>query len=419
MCLAQEQAESNKILPNKRIPRVAPKAYEYTKQVLDFGFHNANSVGITGKLEKSFAEKFGQRYGIAHCNGTATMQSALMGAGVGVGDEVIVPAFTVFSTAAVVFHVNAIPVVADVDPETWTFDIEDVKRKITPNTKAIIAVAISGLMCDMDPIMQLAKKHNLIVIEDNAQAVQSYYKERVSGSIGNFASFSFQSSKTLTCGDGGILICSDDELALKARKAATIGFKDISIKPGNNVVSEELRCMPDYTRHSSVGWNQRLPEIACAVALAELERVDELTEMRVTCAKAFDEVVKDFSWIKPQYIPEEFVSSYWNYPIRIIRDDIPWVEFLRKFKELGGDGFYGSYQPTHMEPVFANLNQAVDENPERFPHYAGRLPKYEKGYCPVWESIQPQIAMLKTNYWDTSDIQKQTDLFAETLHYFD
>lgn len=403
----------------KKIPRVAPKAYDYTKQVLDFGFHNAHSPGITGRLEKQFAEKFGQRYGIAHCNGTATMQTALMAGNVGVGDEVIVPAFTVFSTAAVAFHVNAVPVVADVDPETWTMDIEDVKRKITPNTKAIIPVAISGLMCDMDPIMELAKEHDLLVIEDNAQAVMSYYKGKVSGSIGHFASFSFQASKTLTCGDGGILICKDDDLALNARRAATAGFKDLSIKPGDTVVSEELRCMPDYQRHSQIGWNQRLPEIACAVALAELERIEELTEMRVLAAKSFEQVINDFDWIIPQKIPQDYVSSYWNYPVSIIHDDVEWVQFLRKFKELGGDGFYAAYQPVHLEPVFASLNKSVDENPRRYPHYAGRLPRYERGYCPVWESIQPRIAMLKTNYWDTADIQKQADLLAETFRYFD
>ncbi len=406
-------------LPDKKIPRVAPKAYDYVKQVLDFGFHNAHSVGITARLEREFAQKFGKRFGIAHCNGTATMQTALLAGDVGVGDEVIVPAFTVFSTAAVAFHVNAIPVIADVNPETWTLDIEDVKRKLTANTKAIIPVAISGLMCDMDAIMKLADEHNLLVIEDNAQAIMSYYKGKVSGSIGHFASFSFQASKTLTCGDGGILICDDEQLALNARRAATIGFKDISVKPGDTVVSEELRCMPDYQRHSQIGWNQRLPEIACAVALAELERIEELTEMRILCAQAYEQVIREFDWIIAQQIPEGYKSSYWNYPIRIIRDDIEWVQFLRKFKELGGDGFYGAYLPVHLEPVFANLNRAVDENPNRYPQYANRLPRYEKGYCPVWESIQPQIAMLKTNYWDTSEIAKQADLLAQTFKYFD
>ena len=123
-------------------------------------------------------------------------------------------------------------------------------------------------------------------MEDNAQCYLGHYKGRVAGSIGHFASFSFQSSKTLTCGDGGILICSDDDLALAARKAATAGYKDLTIKPGDTVISEALRSLPSYQRHDSIGWNQRLPEIAAAVALAELERVDDLVRMRGRVATA-------------------------------------------------------------------------------------------------------------------------------------
>ena len=256
----------------KTIPRVASRAYEYVKQILDFGFHNAHSVGMTARLEREFAARFGHTYGIAHCNGTATMQSALLAAGVGVGDEVIVPTFTVFSTPASVLHCNAVPVIVDVDPDTWTVSVDAVQRHITPRTRAIIPVAICGLPADMDPIMKLAEEHRIVVIEDNAQCILGQYKGRVAGSIGHFASFSFQASKTVTCGDGGILICSDDSLALAARKAATIGYKDLTLKPGDNVVSEQLRCRPDYQRHDTIGWNQRLPEIAAAVALAELER---------------------------------------------------------------------------------------------------------------------------------------------------
>lgn len=403
----------------REIPRVAPKAYEYVKHVLDFGFRNAHSVGVGERLEREFAERMGQRHGLAICNGTATLQTALMAAGVGVGDEVIVPPFTVFASAAAALHCNAVPVMADVDPDTWTLDVEDVKRKLTPNTKAIIPVAICGLMCDMDPIMALATEHDLIVIEDNAQCYLGYYKGRVSGSIGHFASFSFQSSKTLTCGDGGILICSDDDLALAARKAATIGYKDVTVKPGDTVVSETLRCQPEYQRHDSIGWNQRMPEVACAVALAELERLDELTEMRMAAGRALDEVVADCDWLVPQKTPEDCVNSCWNYPVRILRDDIVWNELLQKFVELGGDGFYGAYQPIHLEPVFANLNKAVDKQPERWPHFTGRLPRYEKGLCPIWEAIQPRIAMLKTNYWDTDSIEQQADVLAKTIACFD
>lgn len=399
----------------KTIPRVAPKAYDYVTQVLDFGFHNAHSVGMTARLERDFAKRFGQAYGIAHCNGTATMQSALLAAGVGVGDEVIVPSFTVFSTSAAVLHCNAVPVIVDVDPDTWTIGVDAVRQAITPRTRAIIPVSICGLSADLDPIMQLAEEHNLVVIEDNAQCVLGRYKGRLVGSIGHFASFSFQSSKTVTCGDGGILICTDEALALGARKAATIGYKDLTLKPGNNVVSEQLRCQPGYQRHDSIGWNQRLPELAAAVALAELERVDELVEMRMYAASAFARVVRDCAWLVPQSTPVGYVNAYWNYAARITRDDLSWPDFLATFIELGGDGFYGAYQPAHLEPVYANLNKAVDARPERYPHFAGRLPRYERGLCPVWEKIQPRIIMLKTNYFDTAAADRQADIFAETI----
>ncbi|MCK5157339.1 MAG: DegT/DnrJ/EryC1/StrS aminotransferase family protein, partial [Spirochaetales bacterium] len=118
-----------------KIPRVAPKAYNYVKEVLDFGFRNAHSVGFTARLEREFAKRFGQVYGFAHCNGTATLQTALMAAGVGVGDEVIVPSFTVFSTPAAVLHCNAVPIIVDVDPETWTISIDAVRKHITPRTR--------------------------------------------------------------------------------------------------------------------------------------------------------------------------------------------------------------------------------------------------------------------------------------------
>jgi perosamine synthetase len=403
----------------KTIPRVAPRAYEYVKQILDFGFHNAHSVGMTARLEREFAARFGQTYGIAHCNGTATMQSALLAAGVGVGDEVIVPTFTVFSTPASVLHCNAVPVIVDVDPDTWTMSMDAVRRHITPRTRAIIPVSICGLPADMDPIMKLAEEHRIVVIEDNAQCILGQYKGRVAGSIGHLASFSFQASKTVTCGDGGILICSGDSLALGARKAATIGYKDLTLKPGDNVVSEQLRCRPDYQRHDTIGWNQRLPEIAAAVALAELERVEELAEMRSYAAAAFHAVVKDHAWLAPQKTPEGYVNAYWTYAARITRDSIAWPDLQAAFLELGGDGFYGSYQPAHLEPVFAKLNRAVDENPARYPHFAGRLPRYERGMCPVWESIQPRIIMLKTNYFDTAAADQQADVLARTLKRFD
>ncbi len=401
--------------PRKAIPRVAPAAYDYVRRVLDFGFHNAHSPGFTARLEQAFAARMGQKYGIAHCNGTATLQSALLAAGIGAGDEVIVPAFTVFSTPAAALQCNAVPIVADVDPRTWTLDPADLRRKITPRTRAVIPVSICGLLPDMDPILEIAREHGLVVIEDNAQGYLCEDKGRVAGSIGDFASFSFQASKTLTCGDGGILVCSNPQFALEARRAATLGFRDLSIRPGDNVVSEELRCHPDYRRHCQLGWNQRLPEIAAAVALAELERLDELVQMRRFSAAAFAEVVQACDWLTPQFVPADRTHTYWTYPVRIERDDLDWARFRRALVDRGGDGFYGAYAPAHLEEVFQNLTNAIRARPERYPHWAPYWPDYSPGLCPVWERIQPRIAMFKTNYFSTSDACRQAEILAATI----
>jgi len=400
------------------IPRVAPKAYDYVKEVLDFGFHNSHSVGIYGRLQAQFAHRFGRKYALPHANGTSTMQTALLAADVGVGDEVIVPAYTVFSTPAAVLHVNAVPIIADVDPDTWTIDVEDIKRKITPNTKAIIPVSICGLSADLDPIMQLAREHNLLVIEDNAQCFLGKYKDRLVGSIGHFASFSFQSSKHMTCGDGGILVCDDDELAHQARKAAVLGYASLSKDPSITTIPEEVRCRPDAIRHDAIGHNERLPEIAAAVALAELERLDDLIDMRCACAALFQEVIADCDWLLEQKTPEGYEHAYWVFPVRITRDDIDWVELYRKFNELGGDGFYVGYRPVPREPVFPLLYEKVQQNPERYPQWAGRLPNYGEMQLPVWDKLQPRIIQFKTNYFDLDDAKREADILAETIRHF-
>lgn len=406
-------------MPARRIPRVSEQARRYVGEVLDFGFHNCRSPGISARLEQQFAARFGRKYGILHANGTATMHSALLAAGVGVGDEVIVPPYTVLSTGIVALYCNAVPVVADVDPATWTISPREIERQITSRTRAIIPVSICGLAADMDPILELARRHGLAVIEDNAQCFLGRYKGRLVGSLGDFASFSFQASKHMTCGDGGILVCDDEELATRARRAAVLGYSTLSARPGDNVVPEELRCHPSFARHTELGYNFRLPEIAAAVALGELERLDELVQMRCAVAACWAEVVASCSWLVPQHTPAECVHSYWTYAARIARDDLDWSAFRRKFVELGGDGFYGAYLPLHREPVFARLSEEVRRNPRRWPHLADYLPDYRQVHCPVWEAIQPRVIQLKTNYFDLAEAERQAEILRRTVRCFD
>jgi perosamine synthetase len=402
----------------KSIPRVSPKAREYVDQVLSYGFHNTTSPGISARLESLFAEKFGVRYAMAHANGTVTMHSALMAAGIGAGDEVIVPPLTAAATGIVVLHVNAVPIFADIDPETWTISVDDIRRKITERTKAIIPVSIYGLSPDLDGIMDIAREHHLTVIEDNAECFLGYNKDRIVGSIGDFASFSFQSSKHMTCGDGGMLITDDEELATAARRVASFGYASASSKPGASVMPEAERCAPQAIRHVSLGYNFRLPEVAAAVALAELERLEELVAMRQASASILADVVRECSWLTAQKVPAGYVHAYWTYVCLMGEGAPDWSAFREKFVQLGGDGFYGAWRATYREPMFAKLSAEVEESPERFPHWAGIFPDYRQAGCPVMDRVQPRLVQFKTNYWDLAEAHKQADILAETIRHF-
>ena len=401
------------------IPKLAAQSRKYVEKVLDFGFHNTSSAGMTKRLEAAFAEKFGVRFGIAHCNGTATMQSCLMAAGVGVGDEVIVPGLSMASTALVALHVNAIPVFADINAETFAISASDIERKVTSRTKAIIPVAIYGLSPDMDAIMDIARAHDLTVIEDNAQCFLGRYKGRMVGTLGHMASFSFQGSKHMTCGDGGIVLTDDESLAMRVRRACSLGYGAVSPKPGESTIPQELRCHPDFARHAEIGYNFRLPEIAAAVALGELERLDELVEMRIAVARTLAHVVDDCPWLIRQKTPDDCKNAYWALTARMTDDGPDWSEFRKRFVALGGDGFYGCWLPIYREPAFHNLSKAVEETPQRYPHLAGLLPDYRQVSCPVLERIQPRLVQFKTNCLSLEAAQHQADLLAQAIRSFD
>src|SRR3989344_9095587 len=211
--------------------RISPKALEYLKEVVEYGFGNSSGPKMTSRFETAFAQRLGMNFGISHCNGTATMHSCLAAAGVKPGDEVIVPPLTAAATAICVLHQGAIPVFADIDERTFNIDPKSIAERITPLTKAIIPVHLYGLMADMDPIMEIAKKYNLAVIEDSAECVLATYNGKLAGTIGHMSSFSFQSSKHLTCGDGGIVVTNDNKLADFIRKFSCVGYHAQSVVP--------------------------------------------------------------------------------------------------------------------------------------------------------------------------------------------
>jgi perosamine synthetase len=386
--------------------RISDREFDYVREVLESGFPGSAKVSFLAKLEAAFAEKFGCQYAISHANGTATLHGALAAVGVAPGDEVIVPPLTMASTSLAVLHQSAVPVFADVDPRTFVIDPESILSRITPRTRAIITVALYGLSPDMDPIMELARKHQLAVIEDDAQCFLGRYKGRIVGSIGDLASFSFQNSKHITCGEGGMVTTNNVEYADRVARFASLGYGLIGAGAGKSQIDKRAILHPSFKRHVSLGFNYRMAEICAAVLLAQLERLEEFVAWRRRAAGAFDQVVRACSWLKPQHVGADYEHSYWTYAVKLDagKDGVTWQQFFDKFAQLGGDGFYGAWSLTYLEPLFQE--GSLDR-------------KYAPGLCPVAEAIQPRLMQLKTNYGDRQTIDRQADALAATIRYFD
>jgi len=393
----------------------------FIKEVLDSGFGAATSGSMNQRLERAFAQRFGVRYAITHSNGTATMHSCLAAVGVGPGDEVIIPALTVISNAFVVLHQNAVPVFADIDPHTFNIDPDDVARRITPRTKAIIPVGLYGLPADLDPIMALAEKHNLYVIEDNAQCFLGEYKGRLAGSIGHMASFSFENSKHMTTGDGGIVITDDEELAKRIRKFHGVGFSTIEADEGRVRLHRDDFQNPNFERHDGFGWQYRLPEVAAAIGLAQLERLDEYVAKRQAIAAMYSAAIDGCAYLIPQHVPDGYVNSYYTFAMVYEGQEsmgVPWADFRRKYIEMGGDGFYAAWQVTYNEPAVRDMAFYGKGCPVHCPLYEGPKVEWGPGLCPVADGLQPKLMQLKTNYGDLEDAGRKADALRSTIEYY-
>lgn len=409
-----------------RLPanRVGPNDYKYMKEVLDAGFGNSDRCDMNTRFEIAFAKKMQTNFAVTCSNGTVSLHACLLAAGVGPGDEVIVPPLTAIATATSVLYCYAVPVFADVDPKTWTIDPNDIKRKITPHTKAIIPVSIYGLPCDMDPIMELAKEHNLTVIEDNAQSFLSKYKGTLVGGLGHAASFSFQGSKHMTTGgDGGAVVCNDEEYMTKIKRVIGFGYPTIEARSDTpRTVPRDVRQDWSFRRHPTFGYNFRMPITSAALGMAQLERLDDLVTARKIISGLYDEIVHDVPWLIRQKVPEGYEHSCWAYSCRIDEELLgaDWRTFRKKFIEFGGDGLYSAWYPVHLEPTFRQMNfyGSAYRAPNFHPLYKGNVKSYNVGDCPVIEKIQPTIAQFKTSYQTYDEALKQAEALYKTVEYY-
>ena len=313
----------------------------------------------TAELARKFAEMQGGGYAVPMANGTVTMEVACRAADIGWGDEVIVPAYTFQATASAPMAAGAVPVIVDVDPNTYCLDPIAVEKAITPKTKAIIPVHLGSNMADMNEIMVLAEKYNLIVIEDCAHAHGAKWNGQGAGTIGHFGSFSLQSSKTLSTGEGGILLCRTPELAARAASIIDCGRPHAL---GGGPEDENM----DY----QVGGNYRLSEIVAALALVGIERFPAQAKQREEMAAYMDESLSEIPGVRVlKRDPRHTTRSFYRYVFSINPKEFGLEhDALCAALDAEGVGCWVGYEAMHNYTLFQPQKSKLAV-PSAFPEY--------------------------------------------------
>jgi perosamine synthetase len=283
---------------------------------------DTNFVSVVGPFVSEFEEKFAQYIGaeraVSTQSGTAALHMALYELGIGEGDEVIVPALTFIATINPILFVGAKPVIADVDPITWNIDPQEIKKAITKKTKAIIPVHLYGSVCSIEEIMEIARENNLFVIEDATESLGATYKNRQTGTFGDFGCFSFNGNKLITTGGGGMIASNNKE------KAEHIKF----------LVNQAKDASKDYY-HPELGFNLRMTNIEASLGLAQLERIDKFLEKKRKFRRIYQESFNDLPYIKFQQVFDNAVGSFWLTSIIIDKINIDVDDLKTKLQEKG------------------------------------------------------------------------------------
>jgi len=394
--------------------RFDEREFKYIKEVLDSGFASSTSGNMNTRLEEAFAKRFNSNFAITFNSGTTTLHTALEAFGVGYGDEVITTPLTVISCMNAILYCGAIPVFADIDPDTFLIDPKSIEKKITSKTKAIMPVHLYGQVCDMTAIMEIAKKYNLYVLEDCAQCYLGEHRGKIGGTFGDVGSWSFENSKHLTTGDGGIITCNDEELADKIRKLNCQGFRNATAKSGKIRVSKDVFQNPSFKRHDRYGFMYRLPEVAAAMGLAQLEKIDWFIDLRQTMAKMFTNVISESgcNWLAPQRVPKGDINSYYTFAMKFTHPEVSWENFRLEFINNGGDGIYAAWTLCYLEDSIGDIKSRLSRMglQDRF--------NTDKGQCPVAENVQPQLMQLTTNQKDKNEMEEQAEALRKTIIAF-
>jgi len=333
-------------------PSLIGKEKKYVKDCL-----KTNWISSAGKyidlFEESFAKFCNVKYGVACSNGTTAIHLALETLKIGPGDEVIIPDFTMIGTVNAVLYAGATPVFVDSEKETWNIDTTKIKEKITKKTKAIMIVHTYGHPVDMDPVIELAKKNKLYVIEDAAEAHGAEYKGKRIGSLSDIACFSFYGNKILTTGEGGMIVTNNKDFAERAKYLRNHAFG-----------------IPRFL-HKEIGFNYRMTNIQAAIGLAQTENAEKLVDMRIRNAKLYNKYLKKIPGIILPPEKDWAKNVYWMYGIVIYPKAFGMSagKLRKKLKENGIDT-RAFFIPLHKQPMFKKKDP-------RFPDIKGKYPVAE------------------------------------------
>jgi dTDP-4-amino-4,6-dideoxygalactose transaminase len=353
-------------------------------EALRSGCLSRTGGSMVKRLEQEFAAMLGLPFAIACSSGTAAVHLCISALNLEPGDEVIVPPITDIGTILPILWQNAVPVFADIEPLTMTLDPNDVSRKISRKTRAIIAVHLAGQMCDMDSLRKLADEHQLMLIEDCSQAYWAEYKGNLAGTMGDMACFSLQQSKHVTCGEGGLMVTRNPEFA---RTAAL--FADKAWPRDLNTLGSG--------RFLFLAQNYRMSELQGAVALAQIRKVKSIVERRRHAAESLSALLDDLGDISAPHIPAETKHSYWLYPLRVaqpkngahtqkigdalVAQGVPaWVRYI--------------VDPLYLSPLFT---QPATYGTSGYPFHAYGTQRFERGLCPHAEAALDSVIAIHWN----------------------
>ena len=345
---------------NQKVKMSAPDLNEEDRAAV-VGVLNTGRLALgpkTFEFEQLMADYVGVKHAIAVSSGTAALHLIVRALGIGPGDEVLVPSFTFAASVNAILYERATPVFVDIEPETYNLDAEDLERKITPRTKAVMAVDIFGHPAEWNELLRVAEKYGLKVIDDSCEALGAEYEGRKIGQFGDAAAFAFYPNKQMTTGEGGIIVTDDNDIARLARSMRNQGRGE----------------MGAWLEHERLGFNYRMDEMSAALGVSQLRRIETFLEKRERVASLYTKKLQGFDWVRPPVVKPNVRMSWFVYVVTLA-DGLERDPVMKEMEAMGVPS-RGYFAPIHLQP------------------YIRRMLETKPGMLPVTENISKRTIAL-------------------------